>query len=116
MSVSTLDRVRVKGYVSPGFEAVRETFADNFSRRGELMRRIDPRHRSLGQFFQDEIATPIGLDVYIRLPETIPNARLAALAPPGPLQMLIGFPPHLAFDGINRRARDASLYVRERAW
>jgi CubicO group peptidase (beta-lactamase class C family) len=71
---------------------------------GELMRRIDPRHRSLGQFFQDEIATPLGLDVYIRLPETIPNARVAALAPPSPLQMLIGFPPRLAFDGINRRS------------
>ncbi len=32
----------------------------------ELLRRVDPRHRSLGQFFQDEIATPLGLDVYIR--------------------------------------------------
>ena len=28
---------------------------------GELLRRVDPRHRSLGQFFQDEIATPLGL-------------------------------------------------------
>ena len=27
---------------------------------GELLRRVDPRHRSLGQFFQDEIATPLG--------------------------------------------------------
>src|SRR5688572_5971809 len=49
---------------------------------GELLRRIDPRHRSLGQFFQDEIATPLGLDVYIRLPEAIPNSRLATTAPP----------------------------------
>lgn len=40
---------------------------------GELLRRIDPKHRSLGQFFQDEIATPLGLDVYIRLLEEIPN-------------------------------------------
>jgi CubicO group peptidase (beta-lactamase class C family) len=29
----------------------------------ELLRRIDPQHRSLGRFFQDEIATPLGLDV-----------------------------------------------------
>jgi CubicO group peptidase (beta-lactamase class C family) len=43
---------------------------------GELMRRVDPRHRTLGQFFQDEIATPLGLDVYIRLPESF--------GPPGP--------------------------------
>ena len=47
---------------------------------GELLRRVDPRHRSLGQFFQDEIATPLGEDVYIRLPEEIPNSRLATLA------------------------------------
>ena len=26
--------------------------------QGELLRRIDPWHRSLGQFFQEEIATP----------------------------------------------------------
>src|SRR5512145_795418 len=46
---------------------------------GELLRRIDPQHRSLGQFFQDEIAAPLGLDFYIRLPEAIPNSRLAPL-------------------------------------
>ena len=49
---------------------------------GELMRRVDPRHRSLGQFFQDEIASLLGEDVYIRVPEEIPNARLATLSPP----------------------------------
>ena len=48
----------------------------------ELLRRVDPQHRSLGQFFHDEIATPLGLDVYIRLPETIPNSRLATIASP----------------------------------
>ena len=62
---------------------------------GELLRRIDPRHRSLGQFFQDEIATPLGLDVYIRLPEAIPNSRLATIARPGPIEMLRGFPPSI---------------------
>src|SRR6185295_15826016 len=54
----------------------------------EMLRRIDPRHRSLGRFFQDEIATPLGLDVYIRLPESVPNSRLATLSPPGRLEML----------------------------
>lgn len=44
---------------------------------GELLRRIDPRHRSLGQFFQDEIATPLALDVNIRLPEEIPGLHEA---------------------------------------
>jgi CubicO group peptidase (beta-lactamase class C family) len=49
---------------------------------GELLRRIDPLHRSLGQFFQDEIASPLGLDFYIRLPEEIPNSRLATIESP----------------------------------
>lgn len=28
----------------------------------ELIRRVDPQHRSLGKFFQDEIAGPFGID------------------------------------------------------
>ena len=40
---------------------------------------MDPKGRSLGQYFQDEIATPLGLTFYIRLPEDIPNSRLATL-------------------------------------
>jgi CubicO group peptidase (beta-lactamase class C family) len=70
---------------------------------GELLRRIDPSHRSLGRFFQDEIATPLGLDVYIRLPEEIPNSRLASLAPPSPLEML-HMPPRLILDSLNHRS------------
>lgn len=71
---------------------------------GELLRRIDPKHRSLGQFFQDEIATPLGLDFYIRLPESIPNSRLATLAQPGFLAMLFGFPIRLTLAMFNRRS------------
>ena len=71
---------------------------------GELLRRIDPQHRSLGQFFQDEIASPLGLDVYIRLPESIPNSRLATLAAPGPMAMLLHFPIRLTLDTMNRRS------------
>lgn len=48
----------------------------------ELIRRIDPQHRTLGQYFQDEIATPLGLEFYIRLPESIPDSRLAPLEGP----------------------------------
>jgi CubicO group peptidase (beta-lactamase class C family) len=59
---------------------------------GELLRRIDPQHRSLGQFFQDEIATPLGLDFYLRLPESIPDSRLARLVDPGLFEMMFGFP------------------------
>ena len=72
---------------------------------GELMRRVDPRHRTLGQFFHDEIATRLGEDIYIRLPEGIANGRLATLSPPGRLEMLIGFRPlRLMVEGMNHRS------------
>ena len=72
---------------------------------GELMRRVDPRHRTLGQFFQDEIATPLGEGFYIRLPEDIPNDRLATLSPPSRLQMFTRFRPlRLLFEGLNPRS------------
>jgi CubicO group peptidase (beta-lactamase class C family) len=71
---------------------------------GELLRRLDPAHRSLGQFFQEEIAAPLRLDFYIRLPKSIPNSRLATLSSPSPLAMLFGFPIRLAIDTLNRRS------------
>ena len=70
----------------------------------ELVRRIDPWHRSSGQFFQDEIASPLGLDVYIRLPETIPNSRLATIARPRLIEMLRGFRLRLTLEAMNRRS------------
>jgi CubicO group peptidase (beta-lactamase class C family) len=72
---------------------------------GELLRRIDPQHRSLGRFFQDEIATPLGLDAYIRVPPEIPNERLATISPPGRLEMLLKFPPRLTLDAMNHKSK-----------
>ena len=73
--------------------------------QGELLRRIDPRHRTLGQFFQDEIATPLGLDVYIRLPADIPNSRLATITRPGTIDLVRGFPLRFALEVMNPRAK-----------
>jgi CubicO group peptidase (beta-lactamase class C family) len=71
----------------------------------ELLRRIDPRRRSLGQFFQDEIATPLGLDVYIRLPEAIANSRFAVMSRPSVLQVATGFPLRLAIEVFSKRSK-----------
>jgi CubicO group peptidase (beta-lactamase class C family) len=65
---------------------------------GELLRRIDPHHRSLGRVFDDEIAAPLGLDVYIRLPKEIGNSRLATISRPRTIDMIVGFPPRLMLD------------------
>jgi CubicO group peptidase (beta-lactamase class C family) len=71
---------------------------------GELIRRVDPRHRTLGQFFHDEIAVPLAEEVYLRLPEEIPSSRLAVLAGPGRIALLLGFPLRLTLEGINPRS------------
>jgi CubicO group peptidase (beta-lactamase class C family) len=72
--------------------------------QSELLQRVDPKHRTLGQFFHDEIAAPLGIDFYIRLPESIPNSRLAKLAPPGLIARLSGLPLRLQLAAFNRRS------------
>jgi len=74
--------------------------------QSELLRRVDPGHRTLGRFFQDEIATPLGLDFYIRLPEEIPDSRLAPLHRPRHMAaMFFTMPPRLVLAGMNPRSR-----------
>ena len=45
----------------------------------ELIRHADPSHRTLGRFFSEEIAQPLGIEFYIGLPSEIPDDRLAKL-------------------------------------
>jgi len=71
----------------------------------ELLRRIDPHRRSVGQFFQEEIASRLGLDVYIRLPESVPDSRLATIARPGMIESLLGLPIRFTIEVMNPRSR-----------
>lgn len=119
--IADLDRLAVvlarqKPAWSPGTRQAYHAISLGFY-EGELLRRIDPRHRSLGQFFQDEIATPLGLDVYIRLPENIPNSRLAPIQKANMIKMLLGFPLPLLLASINPRSLlYRSLIVNPGAW
>ncbi len=45
----------------------------------ELIRRVDPQHRTLGRFFHEEIAVPLGAEFYIGLPSALPAARIATV-------------------------------------
>jgi CubicO group peptidase (beta-lactamase class C family) len=105
--VADLDRLaavlaRQKPAWEPGTRQAYHAISLGFY-EGELLRRIDPRHRSLGQFFQDEIASPLGLQFYIRLPEDIPNARLATLDG-SPLKMILSLPLPLMIASLNPRS------------
>ena len=42
-----------------------------------VVRRVDPTRRTLGRFFHEEIAEPLGLEFYIGLPRAIPDEGLA---------------------------------------
>jgi CubicO group peptidase (beta-lactamase class C family) len=71
----------------------------------ELLRRVDPKHRSLGRFFHEEIAVPLGLDFYIGLPEDIPNSRLARTFMANPLPAALKAPIRLELSVLNPRSR-----------
>ncbi len=43
----------------------------------ELLRRTDPAQRTIGRYFNDEIAEPLGLDFWIGLPDSVPEDRIA---------------------------------------
>ena len=47
----------------------------------ELIRRVDPAHRSLGRFFHEEIAVPLGVEFHIGVPHQVPGQRLARIKP-----------------------------------
>jgi CubicO group peptidase (beta-lactamase class C family) len=73
---------------------------------GELLRRVDPRHRSLGRFFSDEIARPLGLEFYIGLPKDVPDSRLAPIQFYSPTAMLLHVDevPWRFLDAMRRKA------------
>jgi CubicO group peptidase (beta-lactamase class C family) len=45
----------------------------------ELIRHVDPARRTLGRFFHDELAAPLGLDFHIGLPPDVADDRLATV-------------------------------------
>jgi len=80
---------------------------------GEVIRRITGR--SIGRFFREELAEPLGADFYIGLPAS-EDARVAELIPP----VMKGPPPPVVMNELVKKAftdpaRDPVL-TRSRAW
>jgi CubicO group peptidase (beta-lactamase class C family) len=71
---------------------------------GELIRRVDPQHRTLGQVLEDEIMAPLEVEFHIRLPAAVPDERLAPLVQPGILRMLAGLPASMIVAAFNPRS------------
>ncbi|MBY0289837.1 MAG: beta-lactamase family protein [Mycobacteriaceae bacterium] len=65
----------------------------------ELIRHVDPERRTLGRYFAEEIARPLGLDFHIGLPDYIDRDRVAHLHVPSQFATLLHLhvlPPRLA--------------------
>jgi CubicO group peptidase (beta-lactamase class C family) len=56
---------------------------------GELVRRLDAQGRSLGQFFQQEVASPLGVEFYFGLPPEVNRNRVARLLDYHPARLLL---------------------------
>ncbi len=65
----------------------------------ELIRHADPEGRTLGRYFADEIAGPLGLDFHIGLPDSVDRDRVAYLHVPSQIATILHLhvlPPRLA--------------------
>ncbi len=78
----------------------------------ELIRRVDPKHRSIGRFFLEEIAEPLDAEFYIGLPYTIPDSRIAIIKGiSNPFQLLFHL-GEIPFSFVMRFLNPRSLTVR----
>lgn len=81
----------------------------------ELIRHADPRGRTLGRYFADEVAEPLGLDIHIGLPQTVDRSRIARIHDWHPVEMLRHLntmPPLFTLAVLNPRSLTArSLYL-----
>jgi len=85
---------------------------------GELVRRVDPQHRTLGTFFAEEIAGPLELDVYFGVARDLPKRRIARIeranlrALPG----LRDMPPRMALAMANPRSVTFKAFANPRVY
>jgi CubicO group peptidase (beta-lactamase class C family) len=76
--------------------------------QSELLRRVDPKHRTMGVFFQDEIAGKLGGGMYIGLPNEVSDTQLADVQIGRDLKAAFSLPLRLILDALN----PASLFSR----
>jgi CubicO group peptidase (beta-lactamase class C family) len=93
----------------PGREQAYHSISLGFY-ENELMRRIDPKKRSIGRFFHDEIAKPLGIDFHIGLPPEVPPNRLGSIKGFRRVDLLFhlrSLPPRFALAMMNPRSHSA---------
>jgi CubicO group peptidase (beta-lactamase class C family) len=76
--------------------------------QSELLRRVDPKHRTLGVFFQDEVAKKLGGGMHIGLPKEVSETQLAGVRFGRDIGAIFTLPLRLILDAFN----PASLFSR----
>jgi len=79
-----------------------------------LIRKVDPQNRTLGRFFAEEIAEPLGLDFYIGLPSSVDRDRVALMEPVTRREMLLHLhtmPPLFVAGLFNPKSLIARAFV-----
>jgi CubicO group peptidase (beta-lactamase class C family) len=80
---------------------------------GELIRRVDPEHRSLGRFFADEVAAPLGIEFYFGLPADLAPGRVASIRAasiPSLLAHVRTMPPGMMASFLRRGSHTARAF------
>jgi CubicO group peptidase (beta-lactamase class C family) len=80
---------------------------------GELIRRVDPSRRSLGRFFAEEVAAPLGLEFYIGLPGDVAPERVASIRAgsiPSLLAHVRTMPPGMMASFLRPRSHTARAF------
>jgi CubicO group peptidase (beta-lactamase class C family) len=82
--------------------------------QSELLRRVDPQHRSIGRFLAEEITSPHGIDFHIGLPASIAADRVAVLEPTTRATLLRNLgrtPPGLVAALFNKRSLTSRAFT-----
>jgi CubicO group peptidase (beta-lactamase class C family) len=69
--------------------------------QSELLRRVDRQHRTLGVYFQDEIANKLGGGMHIGLPKEVSDTQLAGIRLGRDLRAAFALPLKLILDAFN---------------
>jgi CubicO group peptidase (beta-lactamase class C family) len=104
--VADLDRLagvmeRQRPIWTPGerqaYHAITLGFYEN-----ELVRRLDPEHRTIGQVLHEDVAVPLGVgdEVYVGTPSSVSDDRLARLVPPSLWNRLTSMPLRFLVDSV----------------
>lgn len=82
--------------------------------QSELIRRVDPKGRTIGKFFAEEIAAPLDVDFYIGLPPSVDRTRVAQLQAFALRELVLHIntmPPMFAASMFNPSSLSARAFV-----